>query len=59
MNGNRNKKRFYIPPTLEIIRVALEGNIAVQSPVQKVNLQNWVDEGPAIDENNADVWLNI
>ena len=56
---DKKEKKFYIPPTLEITRVVLEGNIAVQSPVQKVNLQNWVDEGPAIDENNADVWLNI
>ena len=54
------EKKFYIPPTFEITRVMLEGNIAIQSPVKKVDLKSWDNEGPDDDvNNNADVWLNI
>ena len=58
MQSNKRKK-FYVPPTLYVLRVMLEGNIAVQSPVQKVNVQEWVYEGPEKDANNADIWLNL
>ena len=55
----KNKKKFYAPPAVEILRVALEGVITA-SPIQKVNVQDWSYEGPEDDPaNNADVWLDI
>jgi len=55
-----NEKKFYIPPTLEVTRVMLEHNVAIQSPVKNVELKDWSYEGPENDvNNNADVWLNI
>jgi len=60
MNKNKNKKMVYVSPTLENTRLIFEGNIAVQSPVQKVDLKNWDYESPVDDvHNNADVWLNM
>ena len=56
---NRKEKKMYVPPTLEITQVFLESNMAFQSPIKKVDLKNWIDEGPEVAENNSDVWLNI
>ena len=53
------RKKLYIPPTLHVLRVILDGNIAVQSPVQKVDVKNWDYEGTEKEENNADIWLNF
>ena len=58
MQTNKRKK-VYVPPTLSVQRIRLEGDVAVQSPVQKVNLQDWDEEGPEVNENNADIWLNL
>ena len=57
---NTEEKRFYVPPTLEVRQVILEGNIAIQSPIQKVELKNWDYEGPEDDvKNNVDIWLEL
>ena len=59
MQTNKRKK-FYVPPTLRIHRIMLEGDIAVQSPIQNVNLQDWKYETPESDpNNNAYIWLNL
>ena len=58
MQTNKRKK-FYVPPTLEVQRIMWEGDIAVQSPVQKVDLKDWENEGPEVSDNNADIWLNL
>ena len=59
MQTNKRKK-FYVPPTLHIQRIMLEGDIAVQSPVKKVELQDWTRETPETNpNNNADIWLNL
>ena len=56
---NTKEKRIYIPPTLDVTQVVLENNVAIQSPVKKVELKDWSYEGTEIGENNADVWLNM
>ena len=60
MNKNKKEKKVYVPPTLRVIRIVLERNVTVQSPVQHVNKKDWVYETPESDvNNNADVWLNL
>ena len=59
MQTNERKKP-YVPPTLSIHRIMLEGDIANQSPIDSVNLQDWTYESPESDpNNNADIWLNL
>ena len=54
-----NKKMIYVSPTQEFTQVVLEEVIAA-SPVQKIDLIDWVEEGPDDDaRNNADVWLSF
>ena len=57
MQTNRTERKLYVPPTFDVQHVMLEGDIAVQSPMQKVNVEDWVDEGPEEADNNADIWL--
>ena len=60
MKTNRTERKLYVSPTLSIQRVMLEGDIVVQSPVQKVDLKNWDFECPEDDVNNkSDIWLNF
>ena len=57
METNEKKKMIYVPPMLEVTMVVLEEVIAA-SPVQKVNLKDWEEQGSDDDlMNNADVWL--
>jgi len=59
MNRNNNNKEVYVPPTVEVARVVLERNIAVHSPIQEVNLEDWSYDDPNDVSNNADIWLDI
>ena len=60
MQTNRTKKELYVSPTLNIRRIVLEGGIAVQSPIKKVDLKDWDNEGPEDDVyNKSDIWLNL
>jgi hypothetical protein len=53
------KKIAYVPPTVEIDRVAIEVAI-VASPVKHIELKDWDDNNNLNDpQNNADVWLNM
>ena len=54
-------KKIYVPPTVKVTRVLLEGSIAIQSPIQQVNFEDWsYDEYPSSHEsNNRDIWLDI
>ncbi|MDR0797053.1 MAG: hypothetical protein LBE79_13555 [Tannerella sp.] len=52
-----NKKMTYVPPTVEITKVALEVVIA-GSPVNVVQLEDWKEDTPG-PENNSDIWLNF
>ena len=55
------EKRFYLPPTVRATQVTLEEPMAIHSPIQQVNLENWsYDEYLQNHEsNNADVWLDL
>ena len=58
MNKNSIEKMIYVPPTVEITRIVLEGGIAVQSPVRTVNVEKWdLSDSPDQPENNADIIL--
>jgi len=50
------KKKFYVPPTVEVIRVILESSIAAQSVVGSVKVESWVDD-PDPSTSNADIEL--
>ena len=58
MNVKENKKKVYEPPTIKVIRLVLEEVIAA-SPVQKVNLNDWIDDNPFDVNNQADIVLNF
>jgi hypothetical protein len=51
-------KMVYVPPTVTVTPVICEDVIAA-SPVQRVVLKDWEEEGTDVPENNADVWLNL
>ena len=51
-----NKKKSYIPPTVEVIRVVLETVIAA-SPLPTVSLKDWEYENESIQSNNSEVIL--
>jgi hypothetical protein len=53
-----NKKMVYVPPTVTVTQVVCEDVIAA-SPVQRVVLKDWEEEGPEKLENNSDIWLNL
>ena len=57
----KQAKKIYLPPTVKVTQVILEGSIAIQSPIRQVNLEDWeYDEyGPNHDSNNSDIWLDI
>ena len=60
MKGNKTEKMVYVSPIVEVTRIVLEGNIAVQSLIQEVELKNWDYEDSESDVNNSsDIWLNI
>ena len=54
-----NKKMRYLPPNIEIIQVVLEGNIAAQSVIKKIDVENWIDDPEQGTNDNADVWVNF
>ena len=52
-------KKAYVTPAVEIARITVEQVIAA-SPVQKVELEDWVYDNDMSDpQNNADVWLSM
>jgi hypothetical protein len=58
-NWNIIEKSVYVPPTVKIYYLTLEGSIALQSPIQKVRLNDWIEEGPEVPANNSDIWLDF
>ena len=58
MNVKENKKKVYEPPTIKVIRLVLEAVIAA-SPVQKVNLNDWIADNPFDVNNQANIVLNF
>ena len=58
MNVKENKKMVYEPPVIKVIRLVLEEVIAA-SPIQKVNLNDWINDNPLDVNNQADIVLNF
>jgi hypothetical protein len=51
-------KEQYTPPAVEVYSVALEGNIAVQSPAININLNDWNDP-VEVKPDTGDIYLPI
>ncbi len=57
----KNGKMVYVPPKVEVIRVTLEGVIAVSGVgIQHVDLKPWdTDDNLSDPQNNADIYVNF
>jgi len=51
-------KTNYAPPNVEVYPVVLEGNVAVHSPVSKVDVKDWEPEEVVIPDT-GDIYLPI
>jgi len=49
----------YVPPTVVVTRVVLEGNIATVSVTKKVDVMKWVDDPEPNTNTNDDIWVNF
>ena len=57
MNMEKSKIQ-YVSPKMEVNTVALEGNIAVQSPISNINVQAWENE-EVVTPDTGDIYLPI
>jgi len=57
----KNGKMVYVPPTVEVIKIALEGVIATSgSLIQHIELEPWrTDDNLNDPQNNADIYVNF
>jgi hypothetical protein len=55
----RKKKMLYISPSVNVLFVVLEGNIALHSPIEKILLRDRTEEDRQRSENNSDPWLDL
>jgi len=57
----KNGKMVYVPPTVEVIKVTLEGVIAASGMrIQHVELKPWeTDPDPNSPNNNSDIYVNF
>ena len=53
-----NLKADYVPPKVEITRVALENTIALQSPVKTVNREDWEPDEQVVPDT-GDILLPV
>jgi hypothetical protein len=53
-----NFKRHYIPPEWEVYPVAIESDIALQSPVMVVNMEEWKPD-ETVTPDTGDIYLPI
>ena len=51
-------KKQYVSPKVEVHLVELEGNVTVQSPINKVNVKDWEPEEVATPDT-GDIYLAI
>ena len=63
MNRNKDKemekKMIYVPPTIVVTRVVLEGNIAAISVNKKIDVESWVNDPEPNVNTNDDIWVNF
>jgi len=48
----------YVPPTMEVNPVELEANIALQSPIQRIDAEEWAPEQD-FTPDTGDIFLSI
>ena len=53
------RKMIYIPPTIEVTQVVLEGNIAVQSVNKKIDVKDWEPDPEQGTNDKSDIWVNF
>ena len=53
------KKMIYVPPTIVVTRVVLEGNIAAISVNKKIDVESWVNDPEPNVNTNDDIWVNF
>jgi hypothetical protein len=55
-----SEKNTYIPPTVEVNPVVLDANIALQSPIRNIEVQDW-DQQPEVNvtPDTGDIFLSI
>ena len=51
------EKITYLPPTVEVNPVTLDANIALQSPIKKIDVDEWVEE--EITPDTGDIFIAI
>jgi len=51
-------KNNYLPPSMEVHPVELDANIAVQSPIQRIELEDW-DQEQEYTPDTGDIFLSI
>jgi hypothetical protein len=59
MKTKTDNKLTYVSPTFEINKISLEGAITAASPIQSVELKDWVQDDPNDLNSSADIWLNF
>jgi hypothetical protein len=52
------EKFTYVPPTMEVSPVELDANIALQSPIRNIEVEEWQDEGD-VAPDTGDIYLAI
>ena len=50
-------KNQYVPPLVEINPVALDAGIAVQSPIRKIDVEDWEEE--ELTPDTGDIFIAI
>ena len=48
----------YVPPKVEVNPVVLEGNIAQNSPIMKIDMEDWEPDEP-VTPDTGDIYLPI
>ena len=51
-------KNQYVPPTVEVNPVALDAGIAIQSPIRKIDVEDWGAE-ETITPDTGDIYIPI
>lgn len=63
INNNKytemKKRMIYVPPTIVVTQVVLEGNIATQSFKKTIDVEKWQDDPEPSVNTNDDIWVNF
>jgi len=51
-------KNTYVPPVVEVNPVELDANIALQSPTNRIEMNDWEDE-VEVKPDTGDIYISI